>query len=122
MLQAAMKTHESQCRRCKKVFLHTNEHAYKGCCSWYCLCRIREEEEHEKKIHGTKNIIRTKAQALARIKECNEKIAKYEQKKDEEIVNSQNRRTARALVWAWREKLKEAERALEALKSENADE
>lgn len=121
MLQAAMKTYESQCRRCKKIFLHTEEHAYKGCCTWNCLCRLREQEEHEKKTRGTKIIIRTEAQALARINVCKEKIAKYEQMKDE-IVNQKNKRCARGLAWEWRGKLREAERALRVLRGEDADE
>lgn len=121
MLQAAMKTHESQCRRCKTIFLHTDEHAYKGCCSWNCLCRLREEEEHTKKMRGSKIIIRNETQALTRIAECKKKIEHYESLTDETLVNPRTKKSAKHAIWEWEQKLKDAEQVLRVLRGEDAD-
>ena len=122
-LLQAWKSRESQCRWCKKVFAHTDEHVYKGCCSWSCLCRIREHEADRKKSRRTKLIIRTEAQALARVADCQAKIAFYESMRADAVVNPKTKKSARQSLWEWRCKLNDAERTLRIIRGEqDADE
>lgn len=117
-LLQAWKGQESQCNWCKKVFLHTDEHAYKGCCSWSCLCRLRESESNQKQSRRTKTIIRTETQALNRIVECKEKIAHYEQMSSDAVVNGRTKKSVKSTIWEWKCKLKDAERTLLVIRGE----
>lgn len=117
MLQA-WKGKESQCRRCKNIFLHTDEHAYKGCCSWNCLCRLREQEEHEKKARGVKTIIRTEAQALARIEVCKGKIEYFKERCADPTISERHKKSTYSSLYDWRCKLNDAERTLLVIRGE----
>lgn len=117
-LLQAWKSQESQCIWCKKVFLHTTEHAYKGCCSWSCLCRLRESEDNRRQGRRSKAIINTEEQALARIEVCKEKMAHYQGIYSDKSLSRKKRDSVYSSIVDWRCKLKDAERTLKILRGE----
>lgn len=113
-----VKNKQSTCLWCKKVFYHTDAHAYKGCCTWGCLCRLREQGAviEEQKIKQ-----RTEDQIIARIRTCMKKIEKYEQDFAKKEVGSQPWKQARYMVWLWKNNLKKAEQELSDLRDGDAN-
>lgn len=119
-LVMAARTKESKCLNCKKIFLHTDEHVYHGCCSWSCLCRYREKRGTKKACDGRKRVVvETEAQALARIKECKERIAHYNEVLENDALSKKDRKMKFGLRWSWGEKLKDAIAILEEIRREN---
>ena len=119
-LVCAAATHKSVCKNCKKTFYHTDEHVYHGCCSWGCLCRLREKKQRKKNRQGRKTVLlETEAQALARIRMCEERIAYHTALMNSGALNQKERKTKVGLIWEWRMKLKDAQDILSEIRSEH---
>lgn len=115
----AAATKESVCKNCRKTFLHTDEHVYHGCCSWSCLCRLREKKARKKNRQGRKTVLlETEAQALARIRECEERIAYHMFLLNNGTLDQKGRKTKAGLIWEWRMKLKDAQDILDEIRSD----
>lgn len=108
MMCGALK--ESVCRHCGKKFLHTDEHAYKGCCTYKCM---RKGGYDQSTIGRKVNYEKKRQELLERIEQCEKRVDYYRQRAESETANCIERSKAYKLAREWEDKIADARFTLE---------
>lgn len=110
MMCGALK--ESVCRHCGKTFLHTDEHAYKGCCTYKCM----RAGGYDQTSKGRKMDYEKKRQALLeRIERCEKRVDYYRQLAENAKTDCRARSNANKLAHEWEDRVMDARFMLEII-------
>lgn len=96
---------ESVCRHCGKKFLHTDEHAYKGCCSYKCM---RAGGYDQSAIGRPTDYEKKRQDLLSRIERCEKRADYYRQLAEEAKTDCRARSNANKLAHEWEERTADA--------------
>ena len=111
MMCGAMR--EGICKHCGKRYMHTDEHVYKGCCSYTCM----RAGGYDKLAWGKKaNFARNRQKIEEKIDKCLERIDHFQGIADAAKAGTKSRNTALKNVRDWTYKLEEARMMLDEIK------
>ena len=103
---------ESECRHCGKVFLHTTEHVYKGCCADKCM----RAGGYDQTSKGRKmDYAKKRQELLEKIQRCEKRVDYYRQLAEKEKTNCRARSNANKLAHEWEDRVMDARFMLETI-------
>ena len=101
-MTVAWRSLESKCRNCKKIFLHTAEHVYHGCCSYTCYRAVQRQEEAKERERQEQKLYLVSEQKLEkRIEQCKERIEYYKNLSWNKSAGQKTRDSARRAKNEW---------------------